>query len=326
MRFAPQKYTLTHFTRKRNVNLEAPIRINNEEIAPSPVVRILGLQLDSKLRWKAHVKAVNQKMTTQMHVLSGIAASTWGAAMEKAQQIYLAVACPAIPHGATLWHRPGEKRQKAPAAKLQKHQNSGLRQVLGAFKATPIRQLETEAYVPPLDLCWDGRIARFQARLEQTGLARRVRDACTAIKMQLRLPVPAQDPERTAAGYPSYPTRLGAVHPPIHIGLPCILCRFHEPHCGIVIELYSYIVIQVKFYPFIYSMSLNSLSSCDVSVFPPLFFAFKALALAFTPGAGMMPCSICQFCDSTALVECLTRPDLWGSSSSLDDEISMGCA
>jgi hypothetical protein len=78
MRFAPQKYTLTHFTGKRNVGLEAPIRINNEEIAPSPVVRILGLQLDSKLRWKAHIKAVNLKMKTQMYALSRIAASTWG--------------------------------------------------------------------------------------------------------------------------------------------------------------------------------------------------------------------------------------------------------
>jgi hypothetical protein len=59
--------------------------------------------------------------------------------------------------------------------------------VLGAFKATPIRQLETEAYVLPLDLWLNGRVARFQARLEKTGLARQIRNACTAIKMQLRL-------------------------------------------------------------------------------------------------------------------------------------------
>jgi hypothetical protein len=45
----------------------------------------------------------------------------------------------------------------------------------------------TEAYVPPLDLWLNGRIARFQARLERTGLARQIRNACTAIKTQLRL-------------------------------------------------------------------------------------------------------------------------------------------
>ena len=107
--------------------------------------------------------------------------------MEKARQIYLAVVRPAISYGATLWHWPGEGRQKGPTAKLQKHQNSRLRQVLGAFKATPIRQLETEAYVPPLDLWLNGRMARFQARLERAGLARQIGDACAAIRTQLRL-------------------------------------------------------------------------------------------------------------------------------------------
>lgn len=57
--------------------------------------------------------------------------------------------------------------------------------MLGAFKATPIRQLETEAYVPPLDLWSNGRTARFQARLERTSLARQIRDAYAAIQTQL---------------------------------------------------------------------------------------------------------------------------------------------
>ena len=57
--------------------------------------------------------------------------------------------------------------------------------MLGAFKATPIKQLETEAYVPPLDLWLNGRIAHFQAQLEQTGIARQIKDACAAIQIQL---------------------------------------------------------------------------------------------------------------------------------------------
>lgn len=42
MRFAPQKYTLTHFTRRSNLDLEASIRIGDRVIAPSLVVRVLG--------------------------------------------------------------------------------------------------------------------------------------------------------------------------------------------------------------------------------------------------------------------------------------------
>ena len=86
---------------------------------------------------------------------------------------------------AALWHSPKEKALSGLAGKLAKYQNQGLRQVLGAFKATPIKQLETEAYVPPLDLWLNGRIARFQARLERTGIARQIKDACAAIRTQL---------------------------------------------------------------------------------------------------------------------------------------------
>ena len=72
--------------------------------------------------------------------------------MEAARHIYLAVVRPAISYRAALWHSPKEKPLRSAAGKLAKHQNSGLQQVLGAFKATLVRQLETEVYVLLLDL------------------------------------------------------------------------------------------------------------------------------------------------------------------------------
>ena len=175
-----------HFTKRHSFDLEALVQIQGRTITPSPTVRILGVQLDSRLRWQAHFKEVRKKMETQMYALSRTTASTWGASTEKARHIYLAVVRPALSYGAALWHSPKEKALSGPAGKLVKYQNQGLRQVLGAFKATPIRQLETEAYVPPLDLWLNGRIARFQAQLERTGIARQINDACTAIRIQLR--------------------------------------------------------------------------------------------------------------------------------------------
>ena len=58
MQFAPNKYTLTHFTRCRRYNLQAPVRLQGVVVKPEPVVRILGLQLDTKLRWKDQEKAI----------------------------------------------------------------------------------------------------------------------------------------------------------------------------------------------------------------------------------------------------------------------------
>jgi retron-type reverse transcriptase len=43
MRFAPDKYTLTHFTRRRNFDLSQPIRLAGVEINPTPSIKILGL-------------------------------------------------------------------------------------------------------------------------------------------------------------------------------------------------------------------------------------------------------------------------------------------
>jgi hypothetical protein len=103
--------------------------------------------------------------------------------MTKARHVYQAVIRSALSYRAALWHRPNvTAKPKGIAAKLQKQQNQGLRIVLGAFKATPIRQLETESYVPPLDLWLNRRIARFQARMEHSGIAQKVRNACKAIR------------------------------------------------------------------------------------------------------------------------------------------------
>jgi len=130
-------------------------------------------------------------MNTQMLALWRTTASTWGATMPKARHIYQAVIRSALSYGAALWHQhtSNASKPKGLTAKLQKQQNKGLRTVLGTFKATPIRQLETESYVPLLDLWLNGRIARFQARMEHSGIAQKVKDACATsmLKAVLRL-------------------------------------------------------------------------------------------------------------------------------------------
>jgi hypothetical protein len=118
-----------------------------------------------------------------MLALQRTTASTWGATMTKARHVYQAVIRSALLYGAALWHRPNvAAKPKGIAAKLQKQQNQGLRIVLRAFKATPIRQLETESYVPLLDLWLNRQIARFQARMEHSGIAQKIRNACKAIR------------------------------------------------------------------------------------------------------------------------------------------------
>ena len=58
--------------------------------------------------------------------------------------------------------------------------------MLGVYKRTLVRSLETEANVPPLDLYLNKRLADFEARLEATGKGQLIRNACAAVANRLK--------------------------------------------------------------------------------------------------------------------------------------------
>ena len=187
--FAPEKYELIHLTRRPGkFNMGASIEIQGAEKRPSTSIRVLGIQVDSKLQWGEHVRAVKSKMWTQINALMRLSASTWGATFTKARQIYSAVIRPAMTYGAAIWHTPSPSGRRKPlgvAAKLVTTQNACLRRVAGAYKATPIAALEVETYTRPLDLELNAQMARFRQRHQATGMEQVTADACKRIKRQL---------------------------------------------------------------------------------------------------------------------------------------------
>jgi hypothetical protein len=75
--FAPQKYQLIHFTRSRTIhNLQATVNIQGFQGNPVPDLRLLGVQVDSKLRWGPHIKKTAEKGTTQLQSLQRLCKST----------------------------------------------------------------------------------------------------------------------------------------------------------------------------------------------------------------------------------------------------------
>ncbi len=186
MRFTPSKYELIHFTRSRRFDLGASVRLGGTEKQPSPDIRVLGVWLDTKLRWTAHSREVQRKASAQTGALTRIAASTWGASFTRARQVYSAVVRPALAYGAGVWHTPGRDAARGLAAKLQPIQNRCLRVVAGAYKATPVRALETETYTPPLDLYLDGRLAAFRSRLADSQVGQSIQEAYKVIQRRLR--------------------------------------------------------------------------------------------------------------------------------------------
>ena len=137
-------------------------------MAPKESARFLGVWLDRKLRWRSHLKKIKAKMETQMYALTKIAASTWGCTLARAREVYTKVVRSAIAYGASAYHTPADPKRQAPrgiAKPLTTTQSSCLRVVAGAFRATPIRSLETETWVPPLDLYLNRRVAEFKCHV-----------------------------------------------------------------------------------------------------------------------------------------------------------------
>ena len=64
IQFALAKYTLTHFAKSSKFDMNAPVTLGKTTVSPKPSVKVLGVILDSKLKWKDYEQAVKQKLAT----------------------------------------------------------------------------------------------------------------------------------------------------------------------------------------------------------------------------------------------------------------------
>jgi hypothetical protein len=141
-------------------------------VKPVEASRFLGIWLDRKLRWRAHLRKIEEKHARQAYALTSIAASAWGCTLVRAREVYTKVIRSAVAYGAAVYHTPTKPHGPARgiAAKMAKLQSACFRRVTGAYRATAARALEAEAFVPPIDLHLNQRLAAFEARLERSGM------------------------------------------------------------------------------------------------------------------------------------------------------------
>src|SRR5436305_9119998 len=156
--FAPEKYQIIHFTRRRRHppgDLASTVRINGH---PATVqessMRVLDVWVDPKLQWKEHIQKATTKGHAAFEALSRITASTWGPSMRPSRLIYTAVIRPTMLYGSRIWglQSNGEPTATSTLQPIRKMQNRCLRRITGGYKRTPIAALERETAVPPADL------------------------------------------------------------------------------------------------------------------------------------------------------------------------------
>lgn len=203
--FAPEKYELVHFTRTpRRFDMTAALPLGEVSVRPKESARVLGVQVDSKLRWGPHIRNTEAKHATQVLALSQLGGSTWGATFSKARCIYRAVVLPALTYGAQIWHQRGARgAPKGKERRLEVCQNQALRNISGAFKKTCTKVLEAETFIPPIDIALD----RLQDRAVWRGRAARTNKAIERVKGVIRARLSPIIPK---AGHPPTPSERRA--------------------------------------------------------------------------------------------------------------------
>jgi len=93
----------------------------------------------------------------------------------------------ALVYGASAWYSPAvDGKAKGIAKSLVTAQSTLLRVIAGAYKATPVRQLEREVDTLPLDLYLSGRVVAFEARLQASGMDQLVKNSAAKVANWLK--------------------------------------------------------------------------------------------------------------------------------------------
>jgi len=154
-KFSKTKHELIHFTRtSRWFNMNASVTLAEHQIDSKFDIRVLGVQLNFKLKWAAHMRHVEAKLVIRQKAMQTITGSTWGPSMTAGKQIYSAVARLLLSHGAAIWYTSqGVKdHRKGLNVKLRSVQGRALRQIIDAYRATSTEALQVETNTASIDI------------------------------------------------------------------------------------------------------------------------------------------------------------------------------
>src|ERR1700742_1917428 len=109
-----------------------------------------------------------------------------GASFVRARLLYNSAVWPTITYGTEGWFEPEITKHGKVIQAISKVQASGMRVVAGAFRATPIRELEAETFTPPLDVYCSELRARQIRRTYSSPVGMFIKEQCRMISSRLR--------------------------------------------------------------------------------------------------------------------------------------------
>ena len=150
-----------HFHRRRGVFPPLNISLNNTVIPQVTEVKFLGLLLDPKLWWNAHLRYLRKKCLKTLDLIKCLAHFRWGADRTTLLTIYRALVRSQMDYGCQVYSSASETSLRM----LDTIHHLGISLSIGAFRTTPVESLYVESGEPSLSLRRDKLSLQLYTRL-----------------------------------------------------------------------------------------------------------------------------------------------------------------
>ena len=138
--FEGEKTALVHFTRNKVRATSAPLTVKGEEVVPTDTAKILGVVMDTELRYKQHIaKAATKGLRAAMALKRLRLASP-----STARQLFVATVAPVVDYASSVWMHSCNGASMASVYRVQK---IGAQAIIGTFRTVATTISEAEASI-----------------------------------------------------------------------------------------------------------------------------------------------------------------------------------
>ena len=138
--FNIQKTAIIHFTRKFYKTDAQPFTIKGQTVEPQDYVKILGVVMDAKLKYKEHIwRAASRGLEAAMELrhLGGLSTST-------ARHLFTSTVVPVVDYASTVWMHAYKDKLVGPINRVQR---MAAQAIVGTFLTVATSVAEAEAHI-----------------------------------------------------------------------------------------------------------------------------------------------------------------------------------
>ena len=151
------------FTRHPSQLDNQPLQMANHEVQRTDIVKLLGVHLDTGLRFRHHGQQAAVGGKKALMTIASLAKTRIGLKLPMMRRLFLTCVNPRTDYGAVVWHR--FSNHTAAVKELEKLQNLASRIMLGAFRTSSEIAMRFDADLLPVQTRLDRAVAIAAVRL-----------------------------------------------------------------------------------------------------------------------------------------------------------------